>query len=238
MGSTWLTENFVRDNPLPESGTAIVYDAFDPEHPKRRWVSGFGVKFAAGGTRSFVLRYRAKLTRLERLYKIGQWPEWGVEAARREAQDLKVRIDRGEDPLAQIQAGRRRRPSRSCATNSWPITSPASGLRPGWTTPRSSRTSSSPRSAASRSPRSPPRSRELHRDVAKRAPYRANRVVAVASKMFSFAVKWKMRPDNPCRGIERNHEASASDIQAREMAGLVTALAGHRTPRRRISSGC
>ena len=36
MGSTWLTENFVRDNPLPESGTAIVYDAFDPEHPKRR----------------------------------------------------------------------------------------------------------------------------------------------------------------------------------------------------------
>ena len=48
---------------------------------------------------------------------------------------------------------------------------------------------------------------QLHRDVAKRAPYRANRVVAVASKMFSLAVKWKMRPSNPCVGIERNHES-------------------------------
>jgi len=47
---------------------------------------------------------------------------------------------------------------------------------------------------------------DLHRGVSKRAPIRANRVLAVASKMFSLAVSWEYRRDNPCRGTERNLE--------------------------------
>ena len=46
----------------------------------------------------------------------------------------------------------------------------------------------------------------LHRDIGKRAPIHANRVLALLSKMFSLAIRWGWRSDNPCRGIERNQE--------------------------------
>src|SRR4029453_15974484 len=45
----------------------------------------------------------------------------------------------------------------------------------------------------------------LHRGISKRgAPYEANRTLAVLSRMFSLAIRWGWRSDNPCRGIERN----------------------------------
>jgi integrase len=47
----------------------------------------------------------------------------------------------------------------------------------------------------------------LHRHVtAHGGPYRANRVIAVLSKMMSLAEQWKWRTGNPVRGIERNDE--------------------------------
>jgi integrase len=39
------------------------------------------------------------------------------------------------------------------------------------------------------------------------APYMANRVVSLLSKMFSLAIQWKLRSDNPAKGIGRNTEA-------------------------------
>ena len=47
----------------------------------------------------------------------------------------------------------------------------------------------------------------LHRSISKRTPYEANRTLAVLSRMFSVAIRWKWRTDNPCKGIERNDEA-------------------------------
>ena len=47
----------------------------------------------------------------------------------------------------------------------------------------------------------------LHRKITKNgATYQANRAVAVLSKMFNLAIKWKWRTDNPAKGIERNAE--------------------------------
>jgi len=40
----------------------------------------------------------------------------------------------------------------------------------------------------------------------KSTPYRANRVLALLSSMFSHAMKRKWRPDNPAKGIPRYHE--------------------------------
>src|SRR5262249_22847772 len=40
----------------------------------------------------------------------------------------------------------------------------------------------------------------------KHIPYRANRVLALLSKMFTLAIGWNWRGDNPTRGIERYHE--------------------------------
>ncbi len=47
---------------------------------------------------------------------------------------------------------------------------------------------------------------DMHRAIGKRAPYRANRAVAVLSKMMSLAVKWELVASNPVRGIERHAE--------------------------------
>jgi integrase len=58
---------------------------------------GFGVRVTAGGVRSFVMNY--SIARRERRYTIGQYPDWSVLRAVREARDLRQRIDRGEDPL-------------------------------------------------------------------------------------------------------------------------------------------
>src|SRR5262249_16451812 len=54
----------------------------------------------------------------------------------------------------------------------------------------------------------------------------ANRVIAVLSKMFSIAVRRRMRPDNPVRGIERNSEHHRNRyLQSDELGRLTKALA-------------
>jgi integrase len=40
----------------------------------------------------------------------------------------------------------------------------------------------------------------------KATPYRANRVLALLSKMFTLATQWGLRADNPARGVPRFHE--------------------------------
>lgn len=46
----------------------------------------------------------------------------------------------------------------------------------------------------------------LHANITKRAPVRANRALAVTATMFGLAVRWKLRADNPCKGVTRNRE--------------------------------
>jgi integrase len=67
----------------------------------------------------------------------------------------------------------------------------------------------------------------LHRSVTKeRGPFRANRVLAVLSKMFSLAVKWRMRLDNPVVGVERNPEPKRERfLSPAELDRLLDALA-------------
>ncbi len=69
---------------------------------------------------------------------------------------------------------------------------------------------------------------DLHRKITKRAPYRANRTVAVLSKMFSLAIKWQWRTDNPAKGIERNQEMRRHRyLSGDELGRLTEALAAH-----------
>jgi integrase len=62
----------------------------------------FGVVVTAGGVKSFILYYH--FGGRQRRYTIGRFPEWSVVAATREARDLRKRIDKGEDPLAEREA--------------------------------------------------------------------------------------------------------------------------------------
>jgi integrase len=65
-----------------------------------------------------------------------------------------------------------------------------------------------------------------HRAITKRGrPYRANRVLALLSRMFSMAIRWHMRPDNPCKGVERNQEHKRRRyLSADELTRLIKAL--------------
>lgn len=69
----------------------------------------------------------------------------------------------------------------------------------------------------------------LHRKISKAGkPYRANRVLALVSKMFSLAVMWKLRTDNPCKSVARNQEEGRERyLEPHEIARLMAALAEH-----------
>jgi integrase len=68
----------------------------------------------------------------------------------------------------------------------------------------------------------------LHRGM-KETPYRANRVLALLSKMFSLAsVSWKLRSDNPVKGVKRySEERRYRYLSGVELARLGEALAVH-----------
>ncbi len=91
-----LTDKIVKALPVPRNGNRITYDSD---------VKGLGIRITQAGSRAFVLNYRTRVGR-ERRYTIGQFPDWNTAAARDEAKALKKRIDRGEDPMADIEAGR------------------------------------------------------------------------------------------------------------------------------------
>src|SRR5262249_7931879 len=69
---------------------------------------------------------------------------------------------------------------------------------------------------------------ELHRSL-KDTPYQANRLAALLTKMFSLAsTRWKWRPDNPCKGIERYPEEKRERyLTPDELQRLLRALAEH-----------
>jgi integrase len=63
-------------------------------------------------------------------------------------------------------------------------------------------------------------------------PYQANRVLALLSKMFSLAVKWEWRSDNPVKGIERFHEQRRERwLSDEELGRLLAVLAAHQNQR-------
>ena len=173
-----------------------------------------------------MLNYRTRLGR-ERRYTIGTFPEWKTGPARTEAIELKKRIDQGGDPLGEIKAGRsaptvndlcdrftaeylpRKRPS----TQTTYARQIAAEIRPALGSLKVAEVTFTDIDA-------------LHRTISKRAPYRANRVLALLSRMFGMAIKWHMRADNPCRGIELNPEYQRRRyLSADELARLATALA-------------
>jgi len=213
-----ITDKLVKESEAPETSNRITYDTD---------VKGFGVRVTAAGAKAFILNYRAGGR--ERRYTIGAYPDWSVAGARDEAKKLKRRIDLGDDPMGKRHSERAAPTVEDLAD----------------------------RYAEEHLPKKRPSSRRddqamidqiilprlgkmkvadvrhadidrLHREVTKRAPYRANRCAALLSKMLSLAVKWEMRLDNPAKGIERNPEVKRTRYLAGdELARLTAALAEH-----------
>ena len=212
-----LTDTTIRHLAAPERGNRIYFDTL---------LAGFGLRVTANDARSFVLDYRARADRRQRRLTIGNIETWSAATARERARKLKREVDAGNDPLGDLET-ERAAPTVNELTD---------------------------RYVAEHLPRKRPRSRtederllpiiraalgrrkvadvvyadvdKLHRAVTnERGPFRANRVLAVLSKMFSLAVKWRMRPDNCVVGVERNPEPKRERFLSKpELKRLLDAL--------------
>jgi len=231
-----LTERAVKALKPPKAGARTIWDGS---------LTGFGVRVFAPtgrrpeGARSFFMNYR--VDGFERRYTIGSFPEWSCEAARIEAKALRQRIDRGEDPALEKRerrtaptvadlADRYRlehlpRKAASSQTNDWAMIEkeilPRLGRKKVVDIHQGDITA-------------------LHEAISARGtPVRANRVLAVASKMFALALKpakgeaecWRDQAQgNPCKGIERNQEEGHERFFSEaELAALSDALDAYPT---------
>ncbi len=213
-----LTDRAVRGLPLPERGNRIYYD------PAMR---GLGVRVTSAGGKAWVFNYRVGA--IERRLTIGDAEAWPVRAARERAKELRRLVDDGIDPLAERRAAQgaptvnaladrfeaEHLPRKRAGTQDEYLRLLRVHIRPAL---------GKKKVADLRHPDI----EAMHRKIAARAPYAANRAVAVLSKMLSLAVKWELRADNPARGIERAPEHRRERfLTPAEIARLSDALAGH-----------
>jgi len=217
-----LTDAIIKRLPTPATGNKIAYDPLVP---------GFGIRVTAGGSRAFVLSYRTRAGR-ERRYTIGGSPNWQTTAAREKARELKRLIDDGGDPLADIQA-EREAPTVATLIERFEAEH-LPRKRPGTATDYKRLLDKHVRPFFGNHVKVTDVTLDghvepLHRKISKQGHLRrANTVVAVCSKMFSLAVRWGMRADNPCKGVERHPEVKRKRyLNADELARLLEALNKH-----------
>jgi len=229
-----LTELLVKELPAPNRGAVTVWDL----RPK-----GFGVRVFAPtarhpeGARSFFINYR--IDGVERRLTIGPFPEWSALAARKEAKDLRKKVDQGIDPVAEMRS-RREAPT---------VKDLADRYKAEHLPKKAARSQKEDWSIIQREilPRLGQRKvadvhhgdiAALHRSITERgAPVRANRVLATISKMFSLSLKpaagenaaWRDQAQgNPCRGVERNPEEGCERFfSTAEIAALSEALTAY-----------
>ncbi|HEY5209442.1 MAG TPA: Arm DNA-binding domain-containing protein [Stellaceae bacterium] len=91
-----LNDTIIAGLPTPEKGNKVHWFS-GAKVAKKTAPRGFGVRVMATGVRSPILNYR--VGKREYRYTIGRFPEWGAERAVDRAQELRRRIDRGENPL-------------------------------------------------------------------------------------------------------------------------------------------
>jgi integrase len=193
-------------------------------------VAGFGVRVTAAATKSFILNYRVRGSGRERRYTIGAFPDWTTVAARAKARELRRLISDGGDPLGDLK-DERAAPTMADLIERFeqehlPRKRPGTVVNYRVLLGRHVRPHFGERKVAD------VRFEDvdsLHGKITKQGfPYAANRCKAVLSKMFNLAIRWNMRPDNPCRGIEKNHEAKRKRyLSGDELARLIKALAVH-----------
>jgi integrase len=215
-----LTNADIRRLVPPERGNRIVYDTGG---------RGFGIRITAAGARSFILNYSTRAGRTRR-FTIGRFGDWSVGLAREEAHRLRRQIDAGGDPLADIEA-EREAPTVADLIKRFQEEHVAVKLRPAVRDDYRRMIKAHVLPHLSEKTKvadvTPEDIERIHGAVTKTAPYRANRVVTLLSKMFSLSVKWKMRTDNPCKGaVERNPEINRRRyLSGDELARLTDALA-------------
>jgi integrase len=187
----------------------------------------FGVRIRAGGSRTFIVKYRTKDGK-QRKMTLGSSPALKVDDARRIAKQHLGDVERGRDPASEHQVERAaptmadlaerylamkrdvKRPSslRNDEDMFRDIVLPVLGKK------RIQAVTSADIES-------------LHRSR-KDTPYRANRVLALLSHAFRHAVRWGWRSDNPVSGVQRFHEDRRERwLQGDDLSRLLAVLEEH-----------
>ena len=210
-----LTEKTIRQLEPPASGNRVTYDDE---------ISGFGIRVTASGARAFVLNYF--IEGRERRMTIGAFPAWSATGAREHAKKLRVKVDRGEDPLEKKQARRGALTFGALATEyreRHAIHKRDGGdvdrarldrdVLPLW---RNRKAEDITRADVIR----------LVETKAQSAPIAANRLLALVRKVFNFAVSRDLLQANPCLQVKAPGQEAARDrvLNESEIRALWTAL--------------
>lgn len=220
-----ITKRSVDALKLADGAEAVLWDTE---------LKGFGVRVQHGGSKSYLLHYRAGTGRGAPLRKltIGRHGSpWTAEMARREAKRLIGLVENGADPAAD-KIARREAPTIADLAARF-LAEHAEAKRKGSTAEEYRRLLDriilpvlGKRKAADVTRAEITKLHHANRA----APYQANRVLAVLSKMFNLAERWGLRPDgsNPCRHIEKFAERKRERmLSPAELARLGEALAAY-----------
>ncbi len=180
----------------PPTGNYIEYDSEIP---------GFGVRITAAGVVAFILNYR--IHGRERRYTVGRYPELTAAAARERALHLRGRVLDGHDPLEERERERTEPTLGDVATQ---YLEQYAATHKRQTSLRNDRQMIEkiivPKLGKLRLKSIGKKDIESLHAGLKSTPYRANRVLALLSKMFTLAGQWGLRADNPAHGVPRFHE--------------------------------
>jgi hypothetical protein len=231
-----LNEKILR-NSEPQEGNS--YQIFDTE------ILGLAAKVQSSGTRTFTLDYL--FAGRQRRLTIGRWPEWSVTAARERARELRRMIDEGEDPLA-AKEELREAPRVTDMIDRYirehlPRLSPINAgdqismlrkmVEPAWG--RQQVTDITKWDVAKfldfvaegrpRPCKQKPNNRARKLKGHKPTPIRANRMGEVLRKMFTLAMEWAWRTDNPAQGFHgRIEHARERFLSPEELTRLAAVL--------------
>ncbi len=220
---------------------AAQYQIFDEE------VRGLALVVYPGGSKGFNLSYRVQGR--QRRITIGRWPEWSVVAARERAKMLRREIDAGEDPLADREECRAA-PRMADLIERYnaehvPTLAPRNAadqvsmlrklVEPDWRnrlvaeiTPADvERLLNRVAEGRARPAKAVAKSRGKRKlRPARPTPIRANRCGEMLRKMFTLAVAWKMRTDNPAAGFRRRIEIERERFLSLEEIGRLAEALG------------